>query len=209
MLRFCWLPPIPYPAPVASSLRSPSSHFVPHVFSWLFSFSSHLQHQSSFSHSHDCFPGCVTIKIYIVCERKHEVFVLLCLPPSTQQSPVPLISLQLSWFQFAETPIKRHCVDSLHFFYPSICWCASSLGPLLTCCEWRAFGYVHRRSIAGHLSHLFLVCWETPFRVPQWLDQFTQPPTVMKGSSSSTASAPFVVLSFLDVLFLAAMHPLF
>ena len=59
-------------------------------------------------------------------------------------------------------------------------------------------GYMPRSGIAGHMVVLFLVFKESPYCLPQWLYQFTFPPTVQECSLFSTPSPAFTVCRLLD-----------
>ena len=54
-------------------------------------------------------------------------------------------------------------------------------------------GYMPGTGIAGHMVVLFLVFKESPYCLPQWLHQFTFPPTVQEHSLFSTPSPAFIV----------------
>lgn len=54
-----------------------------------------------------------------------------------------------------------------------------------------------RSGTAGSMLVLFFVFVEPPCCFPQWLHQFTFPPTVWQGSFSSTPSAAFIVCRLL------------
>ena len=59
-------------------------------------------------------------------------------------------------------------------------------------------GYMPRSGIAGHMVVLFLVFKESPYCLPQWLYQFTFPPTVQECSLFSTPSPAFTVCRLFD-----------
>ena len=50
----------------------------------------------------------------------------------------------------------------------------------------------------GHMVVLFLDFKESPYCLPQWLYQFTFPPTVQEGSLFSTPSPAFIVCRLFD-----------
>ena len=73
---------------------------------------------------------------------------------------------------------------------------------------------IHTRvELLGHMIVLFLVFFQkTPYCFPQWLDQFTFPPTVCTGCLFITSLPTFVICGFLKkinlfifILFLAAL----
>ena len=56
------------------------------------------------------------------------------------------------------------------------------------------FGYMHRSGIAGSCGSSIFICFEEPlYCFPQWVHQFTFPPTMWKGPPFFTPSPPFVV----------------
>ena len=58
------------------------------------------------------------------------------------------------------------------------------------------FGYMHRTGIAGLCGSSIFICFEEPlYCFPQWVHQFTFPPTMWKGSLFFTPSPPFVICS--------------
>ena len=52
--------------------------------------------------------------------------------------------------------------------------------------------------LLGHMVVLFLDFKESPYHLPQWLYQFTFPPTVQEGSLFSTPSPAFIACRLLD-----------
>ena len=59
-------------------------------------------------------------------------------------------------------------------------------------------GYMCRNGIAGSYSVLFLFFKEPPYRLPQWLYQFTFPHTVKECSLFSTLSPEFIFCRLFD-----------
>ena len=58
------------------------------------------------------------------------------------------------------------------------------------------FGYMHRSGIAGSCGSSIFICFEEPlYCFPQWVHQFTFPPTMWKGPPFFTPSPPFVIFS--------------
>ena len=60
------------------------------------------------------------------------------------------------------------------------------------------FWYMPRSGIAGSYFGLFLAFKESTYRLPQWLYQFTFPPTVQEHSLFSTPSLAFIVCRHFD-----------
>ena len=58
----------------------------------------------------------------------------------------------------------------------------------------------------GHMVDLFLVFKESPYSSPQWLYQFTFPPTVQEGSLFSTPSPAFIVCRFWMMVILTGVR---
>ena len=52
--------------------------------------------------------------------------------------------------------------------------------------------------LLGHMVLLFLLFKESPHHLPQWLYQFTFPPTVPEHSLFSTRSPAFIVYRLFD-----------
>ena len=52
--------------------------------------------------------------------------------------------------------------------------------------------------LLGLMVVLFLVFKESPYRLPQWLNQFTFPPTLQEGSLFSTLSPALIVCRLFD-----------
>ena len=52
--------------------------------------------------------------------------------------------------------------------------------------------------LLSHMVVLFLVFKESPYRLPQWLNQFTFPPTLQEGSLFSTLSPALIVCRLFD-----------
>ena len=96
------------------------------------------------------------------------------------------------------------CAYLPHLLYTPICWWTVWLLPYLSDCKERCYGhwgaciflnghfcYYHPGGeLLGHMAIILLVFWEMCF--PQWLPQFTVPPTVDESFSFSTSLPTFV-----------------
>ena len=60
-------------------------------------------------------------------------------------------------------------------------------------------GYMPGVRLLGHILVLFLVFKEPPYYFPQWLYQFTFPPSVQEDSSFSIPSPAFNVCRFFSI----------
>ena len=90
-----------------------------------------------------------------------------------------------------------HCMYVSHFLCPFLYWWAFSLLPCLENCkmlQWNLLGCMYpfescfpldlcpRVGLHGHILVYFQFFKESPCYSPQWLCQFTFPPTVWEGS---------------------------
>ena len=148
-------------------------------------------------------------------KRYHMIFVFLCLTYFTQYDKLQVHPCCCRWHYFVlfYGLVIFHCIYVPHLLYPFLCQWTFRLLPCPGSCKqcgnehWGACIFSNYGFLPIHAQEWD--CWiiwqlyfqsfkEPPYCSPQWLYQFTFPPTVQEGSLFSTPSLAFIISRFFD-----------